>query len=193
VMTYDLHGAWDTVTGLNAPLYRRQAEVGTPSETLNVDWAVRYWNTNGCPRNKLIIGMGTYGRCFTLTNAGSSGLGAPVRGPCTAGTYTREAGFLAYYEICDFIKRPGSRTTFDNEQRAPYTVVGDQWVGYDNSQSLTEKVNYLKAGNYGGWMTWVLDLDDFTGTHCDSGVYPLHKTLNFALGTLETAKSGKRT
>jgi len=30
-------------------------------------------------------------------------------------------------------------------------------------------------------MTWNMDLDDFTGAHCNAGAYPLHKALNQAL------------
>jgi chitinase len=70
---------------------------------------------------------------------------------------------------------------FDVDHRTPYTYIGDQWVGYDDVQSLTEKVAYMKAGGYGGWMTWNMDLDDFTGTHCGNGLYPLHKAINLAL------------
>jgi chitinase len=79
------------------------------------------------------------------------------------------------------MKKPGAVTIFDHEHRTPYTYVGDQWVGYDNVQSLTEKVKYVINGEYGGWMTWNLDLDDFNGQHCNAGTYPLHKAINLAL------------
>jgi chitinase len=187
VMTYDLNGAWDPWTGMNAPLYRRASEVGTAAETLNVDWACQYWASRGTPRTKLIVGTATYGRCYTLTSAGNNGVGAPTRGPCTAGTFTREAGFLSYYEICEFLRRPGTVVNYHNEHRNPYAYNGDQWVGYDNVQSLEEKVNYLKAQGFGGWMTWNIDLDDFRGSWCNAGAYPLHKALNQALsGTIPT-------
>jgi len=187
LMAYDINGAWDNITGINAPLYKRQAEVGTERETLNVDFGATYWVQKGCPKEKLVIGLGTYGRCFTLVNAADNGVGAPVKGACADGTYTREGGFLSYYEICDIIKKPGSVTVYHSEHRAPYTYVGDQWVGYDNEQSLAEKIAYIKAGGHGGYMTWNLDLDDFTGTHCSAGTYPLHKAMNSALtGTVPT-------
>jgi chitinase len=178
LMTYDFNGAWDPWTAMNAPLYRRGSEVGTASETLNLDWAAQYWASRGTPRNKLVIGMATYGRCYTLTNAGNNGVGAPTRGPCTAGTFTREAGFLAYYEICEFIRRPGTSVIYHNEHRNPYAVNGDQWVSFDNEQSLGEKVNYVRAQNFGGWMTWNIDLDDFRNGWCNAGTYPLHRALN---------------
>lgn len=182
LMSYDFFGAWDNVTGFNAPLYGRQSDVGKGErEVFNLDFAAKYWVNNGCPNEKLVIGLGTYGRCFTLTNAANNGVGAPVRGACTAGTYTREAGFLSYYEICEFLKRPGTVTVYDPENRVPYSYNGDQWVGYDNEQSLTEKVNYVKDRGFGGWMTWTVDLDDFSGNHCGNGRYPLHKHANYVL------------
>ena len=66
------------------------------------EWAANYWVQGGCPKNKLIIGMGTYGRGFTLTSASSSNVGDPAKGPAQAGPFTREAGFLAYYEVSSF-------------------------------------------------------------------------------------------
>jgi hypothetical protein len=44
--------------------------------------------------------MPAYGHGFTLSSPSTAtGIGAPASGPCSAGTYTREAGFLAYYEV----------------------------------------------------------------------------------------------
>ena len=62
-------------------------------------WAADYWVDNGCPPEKLVIGMAAYGRGFTLQDPSRSGYGAPVRGPSTAGQYTREPGYDSYYEV----------------------------------------------------------------------------------------------
>ena len=64
------------------------------------EWAANYWVDNGCPKDKLIIGIPSYGRSFTLTSASDHGLGASAKSSGLAGTYTGEAGFLAYYEVC---------------------------------------------------------------------------------------------
>lgn len=67
---------------------------------LTQNWSAEYWVSLGAPRDKLVIGVPTYGRCFTLANPSTaSGIGAPASGPCSAGSYTLEAGFLAYYEV----------------------------------------------------------------------------------------------
>lgn len=63
------------------------------------DFAMRYWKRQGAPIEKLLMGVATYGRTFRLVSA-SNGVGAPTGGPASAGTYTREAGFWAYYEVC---------------------------------------------------------------------------------------------
>ena len=63
------------------------------------DWAARHWVSKGCPKDKLVIGIPTYARTFTLRSSSDSSLGAHVTGGGAAGTYTREKGFLAYYEV----------------------------------------------------------------------------------------------
>ena len=43
--------------------------------------------------------MGLYGRSFTLASYHKHGLMDPAKGKGDAGVYTREGGFLAYYEV----------------------------------------------------------------------------------------------
>ena len=54
---------------------------------------------HGCPKEKLIIGLATYGRGFLLCDENQTGYHACAKDACAAGTYTREKGFLAYYEV----------------------------------------------------------------------------------------------
>ena len=63
------------------------------------DWAARHWVNMGCPKDKLVIGIPTYARTFTLSSAADTALGAAASGAGVAGRYTREGGFLSYYEV----------------------------------------------------------------------------------------------
>lgn len=74
LMTYDLHGSWDGKTGINAPLYALSGD----NQQLSVDAAVKYWLKNGCPSNKLVVGLPLYGRSFTLNDANNNGVNAPA-------------------------------------------------------------------------------------------------------------------
>ncbi|NXU56941.1 CHIA chitinase, partial [Turnix velox] len=173
VMTYDFHSAADGRTGENSPLYS--------SNQLSVEYAMNYWKNNGAPAEKLLVGFPTYGRTFNLQNPSNTAVGAPTSGPGPAGTYTQEAGLLAYYEICTFLDS-GATLAWDSPEAVPYAYKGSEWIGYDNIKSFTEKVDWLKRNNFGGAMVWTIDLDDFTGTFCKQGKYPLISTLKNSLG-----------
>lgn len=45
------------------------------------------------------IGMALYGRSFTLKDPNVNDVGSPVRGAGQRGRYTREKGFISYYEV----------------------------------------------------------------------------------------------
>lgn len=173
LMTYDLHGTWDPVTGHHTAL------VGPAGDQLTVSYAVQYWMDKGMPCQKIALGLATYGRAFKLRDPNSNGLAAPTSGKPTPGKYTREAGFLSYYEICTM----ELMVVQDSEVKAPYGYKGGEWVGYDDQNSLTLKVNSLiKEKNLLGAMFWALDLDDFKGTFCGQGRYPLMNAVKRALG-----------
>lgn len=57
------------------------------------------WLNEGADPAKLVLGLGAYGKTFTLANAEDNGTGAAFNGAGTAGPYTQEAGTYAYYEV----------------------------------------------------------------------------------------------
>ncbi|XP_066278674.1 acidic mammalian chitinase-like [Branchiostoma lanceolatum] len=179
LMAYDLHGQWETYTGLNSPLYAASDETGDDRK-LNQAFAVDMWLDGGVPASKINLGMGLYGRTFTTT--GDNSIRAPASGGGNAGTYTREKGYLAYYEICTMLSQ-GATRVFHSEHLAPYAYQGNQWVGYDDVESLPYKIEYLKSKNLGGAMVWALDTDDFQGSTCGQGRYPLLTAINNLLDT----------
>ena len=64
---------------------------------------MKYWHSKGANKNKLIMGMPTYGRSFTLSSDSEHGLGAPSRGPGIPGRITKAEGVLSYYEVIHVI------------------------------------------------------------------------------------------
>ncbi|XP_055636577.1 probable chitinase 10 [Toxorhynchites rutilus septentrionalis] len=170
VMTYDYHGQWDKQTGHVAPLYYHpQDEI----DFFNANYTINYWIQNGAPSRKLVMGMPLYGQSFTLADPKNNGLNAKAPGPGQAGEFTRAAGFIAYYEICDRIQNKGWTVVQDELQRmGPYAYKGNQWVSFDDKESLLRKVQYIRAMNLGGGMIWALDLDDFKN-RCGQGHHPL--------------------
>jgi len=174
MMTYDLHGAWDDVTGFNAPLYATDADTNKFTYPLSVSWAVDYWLDHGARPDQLLLGFASYGRGFKLSQKDCTSPLCPVSGPCAMGSATREKGYLAYYEIQDMIKK-GAVRHFDDERKAPYIVTKNgEWVGYDDMESYKYKLDYLKEKGLRGTIVWAIDLDDMTS-------YPLLNTLKKAL------------
>lgn len=41
------------------------------------------------------------------------------------------------------------------------------------SMTVLSQVRYVKKNNFGGVMVWALPLDDFSGSHCGEGPFPL--------------------
>lgn len=175
LMAYDLHGSWESFAGFNAPLYGSSG-----SDQLSVDYAVNYWISKGASPEKLILGLGTYGRSFTLSSSASAP-GSGTSGAGTAGRLTREGGFMAYYEICEKLST-GWSSGYSNTQKVPYAYSGNQWVGYDNPDSLRLKAQYAMSKSLGGIMFWALDLDDFKGEFCGQGTYPLIRSAIAGMG-----------
>nr|CAD7397474.1 unnamed protein product [Timema poppensis] len=162
LMTYDFHNGYQSTTGLNAPLYVRQAD---PDKELNVYAGVENWLNNGAPAEKIVLGMGFYGTAFILADSSNNGVGAPAIGAGGSG------GTLMYNQICQSqMVNDGWNINWDDEADVPFANRGTLWVGYDDPDSIAEKAQYALDKGLGGAMVWSIDMDDFRGICGDKNV-----------------------
>nr|XP_056700837.1 chitotriosidase-1-like [Euleptes europaea] len=174
VMAYNFHDGFpDRVTRHNSPLYA--GDHSEESLYATCKFAMLYWIQKGAPAGKLLMGFASFGHTFKLSTMDTS-VGAPASGPARPGHYTHEAGLLSYYEICHFIK-DGATVQWLEDQKVPYAYKGFAWVGYDNKKSFGYKAQFVKKHKLGGGSVWTIDLDDFRGTFCNEGPYPLTREL----------------
>ncbi|KRX65998.1 putative chitinase 3 [Trichinella sp. T9] len=185
LMSYDFHGSWESVTGINSPLFEKSTD-SVQMKKWNIAYAAYCYHLRGMPKKKIIIGIPTYGRGWTIQNKTNTEIGAPSIGPSLPTKYVRFPGVCAYYEICEMIKVGGQRY-WDEESRTPYLVYNNQWFTYDDEQSFKEKLNWLKEEEFGGAFVWALDFDDFNAQFCSHGErYPLISLLQKQLGDVES-------
>ncbi|KAK7110968.1 hypothetical protein V1264_014757 [Littorina saxatilis] len=169
-MTYDLHGNWEAKTGHHSPLY---SSSGDPTDS--IDFMIQWILNTTVPPEKLNLGLAFYGHSFNLTDPSSRGVGAPSNGPGKGGELLAQPGSMAYYEVCKLLTESSDMITESGRlggTQAPYVVDGHRWTGYDDVQSITEKVKYAMDHGLGGVFIWTIDMDDFHGI-CGGGHYPL--------------------
>lgn len=178
VMTYDYHGQWDKRTGHVAPLYYHPDD---EFYYFNANYSINYWISKGAPPRSIVMGMPLYGQSFSINDpSAGNGLNSPASAG-NAGEFTRAAGFLSYYEICDRVRNRGWTVVQDPESRmGPYAYKGNQWVSYDDPDTIRRKAQLVRDLGLGGGMVWALDLDDFRG-RCGDGPHPLMHVLQQTL------------
>lgn len=181
VMSYDYHGSWEKQTGHVSPLYGRK---GDKYPQYNTDFAMQLLLKMGAKKEKIIMGIPFYGQSFTLErdSAQLQGEGVAAVGPGEPGEFTKQPGMLAYYEVCQRIRKQKWLTGRDSERKSgPYAMLRNQWVGYEDPASVEAKARYAVNSGFGGVAAWTVDLDDFQN-RCCSEAFPLLMAINRALG-----------
>jgi chitinase len=161
LMTYDMRGGFQTLTGHHTNLY-------TPTGDLfriSVDTSVRIFTQAGVPKEKLVIGAAFYSRQWQNVpnhNNGLHQMAAAFGG--YGGNYTELAA--------DFIGKNGYGRHWDDEAKAPYLFDGSTFITYDDAESLRHKCEYIKKTGIAGIMFWEYG-GDKAGTLLDA----IHKAL----------------
>ncbi|KAL5005774.1 hypothetical protein ScPMuIL_016932 [Solemya velum] len=140
LMAYDFHGAWNGITAFSGPLYSRLSNYQF-SPFLSQNWAVQHWlNESGFPE-KLVLGVSLTGLSFTLEDPERNGVGAPIIDKGYAGPLKMIPGHLAYPEICQMLQN-GATRVWDGEQKVNYAYKDNQWVGFEDRDSIKIKTQY---------------------------------------------------
>ncbi|XP_032690909.1 mucin-5AC [Odontomachus brunneus] len=185
LLSYDYHSAYEPAVNHHSPLYplEEDNEYNYDAE-LTIDYTISHLMEKGASANKIVLGIPTYGRSYTLFNKDATELGSPADGPGVEGDATREKGYLAYYEICEGIAESDEWEVVQPNPNAmgPYAFKADQWVGYDDEDIVKLKARYVNEKKLGGIMFWSIDNDDFRGK-CHGRPYPLIEAAKEALLT----------
>ncbi|XP_076458614.1 chitinase-3-like protein 1 [Babylonia areolata] len=182
LMTYDFWGAWSQRLSHQSPL---RLPDNTNADKFSMVKTVETWKGLGAPADKLVLGLALYARSGMLLSKQQHNIGDPWtkrNGP--AGKYTKTAGFIAAYEVCDKLKSSGWNTEDDKSLAAPYAWNANtlEYVCYDTPSSFQTKAKYILDEGLGGAMFWALDMDDFSGQFCGRGTYPFINVIKDVLG-----------
>jgi len=94
LMSYDFHEL--NRTSINAPLIRENNQ-NPNTETIAEN--LQRILEQGCDPAKLVMGIPTYGRTYTLKNPNQNGVDAPVDSLGEPGPYTLAEGSLGFNEV----------------------------------------------------------------------------------------------
>jgi chitinase len=148
VMTYDLHGSWDSYTDLNAPLYNNSDL--SPQYKGSVDQSINAWIQAGFPANKLIMGVPFYGYIYKAVTNTNNGLYQTYSG----------ASSISYANIAaNYLNTPGYIRYFHGESKVPWLFNGTNFISYDDEESMRYKASYIANKGLGGAMIWELSQD----------------------------------
>ncbi|WP_240765072.1 glycosyl hydrolase family 18 protein [Paenibacillus dendritiformis] len=182
IMTYDMRGAWDEVSGHHTGLYPNPNEPLT-GNNLSIDESVNYLIQQGAEPNKIVIGAAYYTRGWDKVSQGPDpnhpGLfgqaaisakdadqtpsrGAVGESPLVLGDGGRRTGTWSYRNL-DKLKAtyPNLKEYWDDAAKAPYLY--DETTGvfytYDNERSIQEKTKYVLERGLGGVIAWMASND----------------------------------
>lgn len=174
LITFDYRLDDLTRTKLTSGLYRYKDSNGyTKFET---ETCVGHWIDAGVPKYKIIPGIATYGRSYTLNNPGWNGDNAKLKKDHPLGypaEFTKTQGYMNYLETCNRAGYMKWTRKWAPYAATPYIYKGDQWVSYDDTDSVDVKAKWFRDHSLGGVFIWSLGEDDYAGSCKQDAVFPM--------------------
>lgn len=153
-MSYDMHGSWDIDNKWVGPWLNAHSNLTEIKDAMDLLWR------NGIDSSKVVMGLAFYGRGTTLTNPGCSTPGCRYASAAGKQPCSREAGILLNSEIMDIISNTGAvPTLYPDAAVKTITWGGDQWVSFDDEETLALKAIFAQSKCLGGVMVWAVSHD----------------------------------
>ncbi|KAJ0031436.1 hypothetical protein Pint_14527 [Pistacia integerrima] len=143
IKAYDFYGPnWSHVTGPPAALYNPLSDEANS----NKDYGVTTWINAGAPKQKVVMGIPYYGYAWKLADEDEHGFFAPTEGPALSSD-----GSVGYSEIKNFIRKEYATTVYNETAVSNYAYSKSTWIGYDDTQTVATKVQYIKKSKMLGY------------------------------------------
>jgi GH18 family chitinase len=158
LMTYDLYGGFDNITGHHTNLFSSSNEPQIHPSQLSLDKTVKLFHDKyGVGYDKLIGGAAFYGRGWSEVDSVSNGLYRPGN--------SKVGGYDLYRYLVN-LKNEGFKLYWDKNALANWLYNPEKKIfwSFDTPQSIALKTRYCKEHHLRGMMFWELSGDDDKGT-----------------------------
>jgi chitinase len=150
LIAYDFYGpGWSPVTGPAAALFDHSKPAG-PS----ADAGVKEWLKAGLPEKKAVLGFPYVGWAWSLQDVNDNGYDAP-----TTGAALSSDGSINYAQVRNYIVEHGAAVTHNPMVTGDYCHAGSVWIGYNDNQTVVNKVKYAKLRGLLGYYSWHVGAD----------------------------------
>ena len=157
-MAYDLHGSWDANVKTIGALVRAQSDLRDIANNTFPLWF------DALDPAKINLGLAYYGRGYTLSNRSCNYMGCPFNGPSKPAPCTNFEGVMSHREIKQLIQDKNLKPALIEEAQIKQLTWDDQWIGYDDHETLAAKVRFADSLCMGGHMIWSIDFDSGPGS-----------------------------
>lgn len=148
IMTYDMRGGFQTLTGHHTNLFTSTGDLFR----ISVDASVRMFMKAGVPPEKIVIGAAFYSRMWKNVPNINNGLHQMTS---ASGGYGPSFTDLS----AQYINKNGFARYWDDEAKAPYLFDGSNFITYEDEESLGNKCSYVKEAGLAGIMFWEYECD----------------------------------
>lgn len=153
IMSYDLHGTWDKGNRWTGNFLNAHTNLTEIDEALDLLWR------NDIPPDRVVLGLGFYGRSFSASSSACTEPGCTFESGGTSGRCSKETGILLNSEIDDLVQKNGVKPVLYKEEAVKVATWGNQWVAYDDEETFKLKSEYAQGLCLGGLMVWAISHD----------------------------------
>lgn len=148
IMAYDMHGPWDKYSDFGAPLF--QPNEYSPHYKNSVKEAVMFYQNAGVPADKMVLGLPLYGYIYRDVNSPSNGLYSTFSSAEAISFDSIRNSYLDSFPYQQF---------HHQDAQVPYLYGNNTFISYENSISISAKVEFAKTMGLGGIGVWELSHD----------------------------------
>lgn len=151
IMSYGMAGPWQGWQSW----YSSALSAATGNTPSSIDTSVPFYLASGVPANRLGIGIGFYGMCWTGITAAHQNGGSEIADDNTMSYANIMSGYYS-----------AQRYQYDGAAQAPWLGAASafgpsggpkcNFVSYEDAASVAAKGNYVRANRLGGTIIWTL-------------------------------------
>jgi len=144
IMTYDIHGTWDSTVKAIGPYAYAHTNLTEIQFGLELLWR------NKIHPGRVVMGLGFCGRSFTMKSPSCMAAGCEFTDGARGGACTGTPGVLSAAEINELIANGATSVTDTTHAVKIVTWDGNQWVSFDDAETLGMKMDYANLRCLGG-------------------------------------------